>query len=160
MKVLRWLDKHFEEIFTFAILFGICMVMFLQVVMRYCFQRSLNWPEEFCRYSFIWLCYMGISWCIRNNENLRIDILETFVPSLKKPLALLANISFIVFFVLMLQPGWEVIQSSIKSTQHSAALQIPIQYLYISMLIGAVLSIIRSIQKIYLIVTNQDNKTF
>ena len=160
MKVWKWLDKHFEEIFTFALLVAIALVMFLQVVMRYVFKSSLTWPEEFCRYCFIWLCYMGVSWCVRNNENLRIDILETFFPKLQKPFALLTNVAFIVFFGLMIKPGIQVMQTSIKSGQVSGALRIPIQFLYVSMFISCFLVIIRAAQKIYLILTGKDGKTF
>ena len=59
MKVLRWLDKHFEECIMFANLWIIVCLSTIQIIMRYLFKNSLSWPEEMNRYLFIWFAYVG-----------------------------------------------------------------------------------------------------
>lgn len=53
MKVIKWLDKHFEEFFLVLILVSIVLVMLYQIIRRYIFNSSLTWSEEFCRYDML-----------------------------------------------------------------------------------------------------------
>ena len=46
-KFLRALNQHLEEYLIALFLIAITFVMLLQIVMRYVFQHSLSWPEEF-----------------------------------------------------------------------------------------------------------------
>lgn len=160
MKLLKWLDKHLEEILTFPLLVLMTCVMFLQVIMRYVFNDSQTWTEEFCRFAFIWMCFIGMSWCIRNGDMLRIDILETFIPKLGMPLAYLANIATLIFCIFLVKPGIDCFSAAIESNQLSAAMHIPMQFIYCSFVISVFLSIFRVIQKLFLMVTGRDNKTY
>ena len=49
MKAVKWLDKHLEEVILVLLLSLIVLVMLYQIVMRYVFNDSLTWSEEFCR---------------------------------------------------------------------------------------------------------------
>ena len=53
-KFLRALNQHLEEYLIALFLIAITFVMLLQIVMRYVFQHSLSWPEEFSRYCFVY----------------------------------------------------------------------------------------------------------
>ena len=46
MKVLRWLDAHFEEFILCVILCVIAIVMFIQIILRNVFSSSLAWSDE------------------------------------------------------------------------------------------------------------------
>ena len=59
MKVLRWLDRHFEETIMLILLAMIVVVMGIQVVMRYGLKSSLVWAEELSRYFFHLVCIYG-----------------------------------------------------------------------------------------------------
>lgn len=80
MKVLRWLDKHFEECIMFAILWIAVAVSFLNAMMRYLLKSSLSWPDELNRYMFICFCYTALSYAVRYNCHTRIDIFESIFP--------------------------------------------------------------------------------
>ena len=54
MKVLRWLDKYFEETVMMIFLAALSCAMMLQIISRFIFQHALPWPEEFCRYCFVY----------------------------------------------------------------------------------------------------------
>lgn len=53
MKVIKWLDEHFEETFLVFFLVLISCITMLQIIAR-TFFAALSWPEEFCRYCWIW----------------------------------------------------------------------------------------------------------
>ena len=59
MKVLRWLDKHFEECIMFANLWIIVCLSTIQIIMRYLFKNSLSWPEEMNRLITGRICFRG-----------------------------------------------------------------------------------------------------
>ena len=57
-KFLRALNQHLEEYLIALFLIAITFVMLLQIVMRYVFQHSLSWPEEFSRYCFVYITFL------------------------------------------------------------------------------------------------------
>ena len=75
-RVLQALDEHFEEWMLTLLLGAMAVIMLLQVIMRYVFNMALTWPEEACRYLYIWCCFLGISYCISRRTELRVDLAE------------------------------------------------------------------------------------
>lgn len=147
MKALKWLDENFEEKLMAAALWSIVIVMGLQVIMRYVFNSSLSWSEEVSRYLFVWMVFLGMSYGIKTGTHMRIDILEHFVPKLKKSLGILADGCFLLFAVYMIGPGISVLQSIKASGQTSPAGGVPMNIVYTSLFIGFVLVVFRIVQK-------------
>lgn len=147
MKVLKWLDDNLEETLMGISLWAIVIIMGLQVIMRYIFKQSIPWSEEMSRYFFIWLTFVGISYAVHNNSHIRLDIVETLFPKLRKPLEYIGDIVFFIFCIYMLKPGLSVITFLKTSNQLSPALQTPMYLVYISLLVGLFLTIFRLLQK-------------
>lgn len=147
LKLLRWLDEHFEETIMVAILWTATAVSTLQVIMRRGFKYTLAWPEEFNRYLFIWFSYLALSYAVRFDCHTRIDLVETLVPSLKKPFSYICDIGFAFFCLYMIKPGWNVVSQLIQSWQTSSAMNLPMYLVYLSLFCGVILSLIRLVQK-------------
>lgn len=147
MKVLRWLDKNFEEKLMSLTLWSIVVIMGIQVIMRYVFRSSLVWSEEVSRYLFIWMVFVGMSYGIKNGTHMRIDMLEHFFPKLKKGLGILADLCFLTFAAFMIGPGFTVIKSLVTTGQTSPAAEIPMYIVYTGLLVGFILVLFRVIQK-------------
>ncbi|WP_080874071.1 TRAP transporter small permease [Oceanobacillus timonensis] len=145
MKVLRWLDEHFEEyILVFLSAFTV-IIIFMQVVMRYIFGNSLAWSEEIARYAFIWLIYIGVSYGVKRNKHLGVDALSMlFQRKGKLIIAMIANISFLIFAVVMTYFGIDIVA---RVSRTSAALQIPLFWVYLAPVVGMLLTSIRLLQK-------------
>ena len=77
---LRWLDQHFEEMLMAIFLCGVVVLMTLHVFFRYVMRAPLTWSEEATRYMFIWFVFIGISYGIRNNTHIRVNIIEVLCP--------------------------------------------------------------------------------
>jgi len=71
---------HMEEIILVAMLTMIVVVAFLQVIMRYVFNNSLSWAEEFGRFFFVWLTWIGISIGAKRGQHIRIEFLVNKMP--------------------------------------------------------------------------------
>ena len=83
-KTLSWLDQHLEEVIIIILLGLMVIIMGIQVFMRYVLAKSLPWPEELTRYLFIWFVFLGISYGIRYNIHIKVDIIETVFPNKSK----------------------------------------------------------------------------
>ncbi|MCG5102201.1 TRAP transporter small permease [Oceanobacillus alkalisoli] len=144
MKVLRWLNEHFEEyILVFLSAFTV-FVIFLQVVMRYVLGSSLTWSEEIARYAFIWLIYIGVSYGVKKNRHLGVDaITMLFEKRGKLIIGLIANASFLIFSIVMTYYGFDIV---LRVTRESAALQIPLSFVYAAPVVGMSLASIRLVQ--------------
>ena len=53
MKVLKWMDEHFEEALISVIICMISVLMMAQIILRTFFRASLSFSDEACRYLFI-----------------------------------------------------------------------------------------------------------
>ena len=158
MKILRWLDKYFEEVIVLSLLAIMVIIMGIQVFMRYAVNYSLSWPEELTRYMFIWFVFIGMSYAVKYDIHIRINILETFVPKIEKKLRVIQDIFFFVFCCYMLPYAFKAVKMLIKTNQHSPAMQIPMYAVYVALLIGLILTIFRLVQK-YVIIFRTAKKT-
>lgn len=151
MKTLRWLDKYAELVVMSILMLMITVIMFGQVVMRYVFSSAMTWPEEACRYSFIWLSYIGISYSIRDDSQMKVDIIHTLVPKVAPALNLLGDFVTLVVMALMIMPGLEQVEKIRSMGTSSAAMSFPMWIVYLSLVVGVTLGCFRMIQKYVLL---------
>src|SRR5699024_6716205 len=146
MKILKWLDEHFEE-YTLVILSAFTVVViFLQVVMRYVFGNSLTWSEEIARYAFIWMIYVGVSYGVKTKKHLGVDAFSMlFKRKGQIIISIIANVFFLVFAIVMAYYGLDIV---LRVTRESAALQLPLGWVYAAPVIGFVLASIRLLQNL------------
>ena len=145
--LLGWLNRHFEEYIMIALLGAMVILMCMHVFLRYVLSYSLSWPEEMIRYMFIWFVFTGMSYGIRENIHLRVDLLETGLPRLKPYLNALQDVFFLAFCAYMLRPALSGVGALIRTGKTSAAMNLPMYWVYSSLLLGFFLSLVRLIQK-------------
>ncbi len=149
MKLLRFLDDHFERIFLTILLATMSVVIGVQVFMRYVFRASLSWSEELTRYCFVWMCYIGISYGVKMQRHIKVDAFALLLPKkVQKWLAILANLIFLGFAVMMIQESWGVREMIAELGQESPAIGIPMQYVYTAVPFGFCLVIFRICQNL------------
>ena len=162
-KFLKWLDRYLEEAILVIFLILIACIMMFQVVVRYAFKNPLPWPEEFCRYCFVWSAMLATGYCIRKGSMLRVDmVINMFPRPVAAALDVVSKILAVAFCCIMFMPSWEVMQNSLKIGQLSPAMQMPIWILYLSAPLGFFSGIIRGIQSVILTLMelkNGDKKT-
>ncbi|MBR6208544.1 MAG: TRAP transporter small permease [Oscillospiraceae bacterium] len=150
-KWLKWLDLHFEETIMVILLAALSCVMMLQVIARYVTGHALPWPEEFCRYCFVWSVMLATSFCIRTNRMLKVDMVTTLLPEkVQKVLDLMAKLLCLAFCCIMFMPSVRAVAATKIGAkwQTSPAMLIPMKFIYASAPVGFGLGIIRSIQSL------------
>lgn len=149
MKVLRWLDNHFEECIMVILLVLIAVVSLMQVIVRNIETLpALKWAEEFCRFCWIGSVFFSLPYTIRNMSMLRVCVLLDLLPETVHKI-----INILVYFVTaacMALLAWNavgVVAYIMKSGERSPAMLWPMWTVYSTMLIGFILGIFRGIQQ-------------
>lgn len=149
MKVLKWLDEHLESYLLVLISAVMVSVIALQVFMRFVLNSSLTWSEELARYCFVWLIYIGISYGVKKQRHIKVDIALILLKDKGKiVLNLIANAFFLFFALFVVFYGYEVAQSLLKFGQKSPSLGISMGIVYLATPIGMGLTAIRLLQQI------------
>ena len=146
MKTIKWLDDHLEEYLLIALSIFTVVIIFGQVFMRYVLSSSLTWSEEIARYAFIWMIYIGVSYGVKKGKHLGVDAFsELFQEKGKIVLAILANSCFLVFSAVVIYYGFDIV---VRITRESAALQLPMGWVYAAPVAGMILTMVRLLQRI------------
>ena len=54
--------------------------LFVEVLFRYIFYRSVGWISEISGFVFVWFIYLSISYVTGKNEHIRVQILDLLIP--------------------------------------------------------------------------------
>ncbi|MDD2493632.1 MAG: TRAP transporter small permease [Tissierellia bacterium] len=148
-RILIVLDR-IEEIFLLPTISFSVGLLFMQVIFRHIFNNSITWSEELARYLFIWQIWIGISYCAKNGTHIRITLLKDLLSD--KANRILEIIVIIVWFgfgCFVIYQGYNVVMRIASFGQKSPALQMPMEYAYLSIPVGATLMNIRLVQNLF-----------
>lgn len=160
MRLLKWVDKHLEESLLVFLLVLISGVMLLQVIMRYIFNNSLPWPEEFSRYCYVWTTFLSLGFTMKYGNMLKVGILMDYLPkTLRSVMNIISQLIVTVFFSIFFYYSFGVVETIEKMGQTSTAMQWPMYMVYFCTIIGFGLGMIRSIQVLIHNIRNFDKKS-
>lgn len=99
---LKWLLKNPLEGVLCALLIGMVLVTFIQVLFRYIFHLSLAWSEELARYMFLWVATLTAAYAFKTGSHFSLMFVvdklgyktERFVQFL---VALIVSIFLVIF---------------------------------------------------------------
>jgi len=118
----------YEEIVGTLILIVIFGVMIAAVVLRYGFGSSIFWAEEFCKIALVTLAFLGIPVGFYRRSHMHLDISGWFGNMFARLSALVYVASSITFLLIL---GYSIYTIGFQlRTTHSAALRIPISWVY------------------------------
>ncbi len=124
-KILEWAVVVLLSVMLLSVLWG--------VLTRYIFADQSAWTDELARFMLIWVSILGAAYISGKNAHITIDLLPDSI-SRKKKLKLEVVTSAIIsifVFVVFLVGGLRYIYISFKLGQTSAALEIPMGYVYL-----------------------------
>lgn len=146
MKALdTWLTRAVDLVVVVSLLLA-SLVVVINVLLRYLFNSGIVGSEELVRYLIIGLTFIGSSTLILRNEHLTMDALVNALPArILAVVNVLASIVGIAFSVALFVYSISVIQNLRFTT--SVALQIPAYIPYLSIPLGALLTVVRFVQR-------------
>lgn len=142
-KVFTYLEENLEEILMVILLAAISLVIFAQVIARL-FEKGFPWAEEFCRYCFVYTGMFSAGYCIRRGIGIRVDALYGFFPKWMK--LVIDYAGKILLTAIYAYLAWGSIGLISITTNLSAAIQLPMKYVYMAIPIGFGLGTIRGVQ--------------
>lgn len=124
-RVLEW---------TLVVLMGVMVVNVLwQVATRFLLRNPSSYTEEVARYLLVWVGLLGASYAAGKRIHLSIDLLPEQLEGRRRHLLLLfVEACIFVFAMLVLVVGGaSLVRLTLSLGQTSAALQVPIGYVYL-----------------------------
>ena len=148
MKVLKWLDEHFEETLLVICLVLISCVCLVQVIIRNIpWIPSLQWAEEFCRFAWIWSVFLSLPYTIRKGTMLRVNVLLDLMPHvIRKTINIIVDIVIAGCMGLLAFYSIDVTAKIAASAELSPAMLWPMSIIYGVMLLGYALGAVRGVQ--------------
>jgi C4-dicarboxylate transporter, DctQ subunit len=113
------------------------IVIFTNVVMRYVFNSSLSWSEEFARYLFVWFSWIGVSAGVKDNEHLRVEFLSMALVKRKlfkadEAIKIIVALVWLATSWIVAYYGFDIISAQIDMNVLTPAMRIPVWTAYLA----------------------------
>lgn len=126
---------RFLKTVCFLLMLAMVTIIFAQVIARYLLHNSLSWSEELGRYLFVWMSFIGSALAVRNKLHVSFDMLVLKLPpALQKLCLVISYLAMMIFTAVLIYGGYRFVLRG--STQISAAMQLPMQYVYLVLPLG------------------------
>nr|WP_306264636.1 TRAP transporter small permease [Pararhizobium sp. IMCC3301] len=145
-RLMGWIDRVVETV-VIGLFAAMIAVGTAQVFNRYFLNMSLSWSEEFQRYGQIWLVFLAIPIAYRRGMHMGIEGLRSYLGESGR-----------LWFARFIDSLWLVLGGFIAagtsqflgvlSTQRSAGLNLPMNWVYMGVLIGALYMILIGVRRL------------
>jgi len=133
-KVFAWIDRGVESGVA-AIFAAMCAVGLLQVFNRFVLNRSLSWSEEFQIFCHVWIVFLAIPIAYRRGAHLAVESFSSLLPPrARRVFDFLIELLWFWFALALAWLSWRV--SEVAKLQSSPGLELPMNYVYYSMVAG------------------------
>ena len=125
---MRWLHRRAENVL--AALLGVMFFAFtVQILFRYFLNLPTGWTTELTVVTWLWLVLWGAALVLREDEEIRIDLLTSMVGRRARlGMALCATAALLVLYGASLPASWSYV--TFMKVEKSSYLKIPMNWLY------------------------------
>lgn len=128
--ISKQLDKVVKYV-VFLLITGMIFSITAQIIFRVFFD-SLTWTEEISRYLLVWSTFLGATMAYYRGMHINVTfVVDALSPKLKKVIQVLAILLTAGFFSVAIFYGIQYM--SLQIYQVSAALRLPMKWVYIVM---------------------------
>jgi TRAP-type C4-dicarboxylate transport system permease small subunit len=140
MTLRQRIDKILEK-FVAAIMAILVVDVLWQVISRYILSSPSSFTDELAGFLLIWVGLFGAAYVAGKNEHLAIDLLlQRSGPARRKFLEIFITICIVIFaFTVLVVGGTWLVYTRFALDVKSAALEIPLGYVYIVLPISGLL---------------------
>jgi len=147
MGSVRFFLKNFEEIAAGTFLVLMSVATFGNVILRYVFNSPIQWAEEFSRYAYIWVVFLGAAACSKRKMHIAIDVATSWMPERGRAFcALLVEALVLILMGAIAYYGWILCT---MATQATSTLKIPQYIVYLVVPVSAALIFLHSLRGLW-----------
>jgi TRAP-type C4-dicarboxylate transport system permease small subunit len=118
------------------LLASMVVIVFAQVFFRYVLQDSPPWTEEFSRFNFIWLTFMGAVAVFRRKAHLLIDTVVALLPEkASRALGIPVQLLTAALLCMLVVTGWQLTRSGWLT--RASTMDIPLSVVYLAVPLSA-----------------------
>lgn len=145
-KILNLIDILTEVLVIIGVVV-ITLTVFLAVLSRYVFVTPIAWTIEISRFFFIWVVLLGVSITERYEAHFRVTTFVDTLPQLARiSVNLLADLVVIITLIILFFISLPYVEQGSRGI--SPILQLPLNYVFISLPIGIVLALLSRLRKV------------
>ena len=151
-KLIDFIDKTpITKFCSSMLIMALAVIMFVNVVLRYIGGFSFNWGDEILRYICIYMAFLGTAAGWRYGTHIGVTLfVEKVMPEpVRKYFRLGADIIALVFMAIITYFGFILVGKIMDSGQVSAALNVPMYFIYGIVPVCGVLSIVQILIQIF-----------
>lgn len=128
----RSLDNLLKWLLIFLMAFMVVDVSW-QVISRFVLNAPSSYTEEIARFLLIWIGLLGASYAYKTKAHLGIDVFVKKLPPAAEKAAFYSMhiVSALFAIIVMMLGGIRLVQLALELEQTSAALGIPMGYVYV-----------------------------
>lgn len=145
-KIFNTLNRAIE--FLLVLIFSLLVLDVLwQVFGRYVLNQSFSFTEEFARFALIWLTILGAAYLNGRQEHLSMDYwLNKLGPEARSKRLKVIELMMLVFaLIVMVIGGGNLVYTTLRLGQTSAAMGLPLGFVYAIVPVSGLLIIFFSI---------------
>ena len=154
-RMLRWISAV-EHSLGAILITVIALLVFIQALQRYLPVSGWVWSGELARYSMVAVTFIMCGYLMGQGQHITIEVIDRFVSlRARRWVKRFTNAVVLLICLAFIREGWALVSET--SGQVSAALQMPMTYLYAFPLIGFVLAGLRAAWAIIVPESEADN---
>jgi len=124
-RLLRAADR-LEEAFMIVALTVMTLLTFVQVVLRYGFDLGVVWSLEATTYTFAWLVLVGMSYGVRTDAHIAVDLLTSRLPPRAARVVALAALACVLgYCALMIYGSVQFVDRLMTLGTHARDIPLP-----------------------------------
>jgi TRAP-type C4-dicarboxylate transport system permease small subunit len=136
--------QYVEKMLKHLVVTGIglmLVIVFVQVITRYCFNYTPSFAEELSRYLFVWVVFLALPLVAKSGGHMAIETITSRLSGVKLKVArVLADIATMAFLALMTMEGVRMVE--ISHFQTSPAMLLPMSYVYVVIPFGCAVMLV------------------
>jgi len=113
-QIRSYVDKIIALI-AMTLLVVLCILVWLEVFLRFVLNSPISWAPELCRYLFVWIVYLGTFMALKRGAHMKMDIIPRFLSDfLNRILVLLNRLIVIAYTAIVFWSGLILIGKSMN----------------------------------------------
>lgn len=148
-KIIHWLDINFEAFFGMVMFFAMLSIITYQIFARQIVGHGFAWGEEICRFCYVWVSYLGLSYATRNSIHIEIDAVRNRLPeTAQKVLMILTTVIMMWLFIRFFDGALQNVLRNYEKNSRASSLDISANWMYWAAPVGYGLGTLRCLQNL------------